>query len=187
VSTLRVTRASFVALLAAGVGAPRASADIRDDLRILAFALTVEEVQAALYREALREVPRLDREARRVLGELRDHEVEHVDALRAAIRDAGARPAERRRVDFGDALGSRDAFFKVANTLEDAGVSGYNGAAPAFENTDFVAALASIAQVEARHAAVIRVLRGRPPAPLPLDRASNQGAVRSVYGPYTVE
>ena len=186
-SRLRVTRASFLALVAGAAAAPRASADIRDDLRILGFALTVEEVQAALYREALRDVPRLDRETRRVLGDLRDHEVEHVDALRAAIRDAGARPADRPRVEFGSALRSRDEFLKLANTLEDAGVSGYNGAAPAFENTDFVAALASIAQVEARHAAVIRLLRGRPPAPLPLDKASNQGAVRSAYGPYTVE
>jgi rubrerythrin len=187
VSVVRVTRASFLALVAGALAAPRASADIRDDLRILGFALTVEEVQAALYRDALREVPRLDAETRRVLRDLRDHEVQHVDALRAAIRDAGARPADRPKIDFGDALETRDGFLKLANTLEDAGVSGYNGAAPAFENTDFVAAFASIAQVEARHAAVIRLLRGRPPAPLPLDKASNEGAVRAAYGPYTVE
>ena len=58
---------------------------------------------------------------------------------------------------------------------------------PAFENEDFVAAFASIAQIEARHSAVVRLLRDRPPAPLPLDKASNQTVVRQALGPYTVE
>ena len=35
--------------------------------------------------------------------------------------------------------------------------------------------------------AVIRALREKPPAPLPLDKASNETAVRQAYGPYTIE
>ena len=185
---MKVTRASFLALVAAGLAAPRrAHGDIRDDLALLGFVLTVEYVQAALYREALKRVPDLDAETRAVVTALRDHEVEHVDALRATITDAGGRPNDRPRVEFGSELDSRSGFLKLANTLEDTGVSGYNGAAPAFENEDFVAAFASIAQIEARHAAMIRRLRDRPPAPLPLDKASNQDAVRQAYGPFTVE
>jgi rubrerythrin len=185
---VKVTRASFVALVGAGLIAPqRAFGDIRDDLRILSFALTVEYVQASLYREALKRTPGLSEAERRALTGLRDNEVEHVDALRATINDAGGDAGDRRRVEFGVELDGRDAFLKLANTLEDTGVSGYNGAAPAFENEDFVAAFASIAQVEARHAAVVRMLRDKPPAPLPLDKASNQQVVRQAYGPYTVE
>ena len=187
-STLRITRASFLALVAGGLAAPRrAFGDIRDDLEILRFALLVEYVQSALYRDALKGVPGLDGEQRALIEMLRDHEIEHVDALRQTIADAGGRPNDRPRVDFGDELASRSRFLKLANTLEDTGVSAYNGAAPAFENEDFVAAFASIAQVEARHAAVIRLMRDRPPAPLGLDKASNQTVVRQALGPYTVE
>jgi hypothetical protein len=184
---MRVTRASFLALVAGGLVAPRvAFGDIRDDLRVLNYVLTVEYVQAALYREALRETPGLEPADREVVGILRDHEVEHVDALRATIADAGGRPNDRPRVTFGGALGTRASFLKLANTLEDTGVSAYNGAAPQLGNEDFVAAFASVAQVEARHSALVRLLRDRPPAPLPLDKASNQQAVQQAYGPYTV-
>ena len=186
-SELRVTRASFLALVAAGVAAPRAFGDVRDDLAILQFALTIEYVESGLYREALKEVPDLSAETKRVVSHLRDQEVEHVDALRGTISDAGGKPNDRPRLDFGTSLASESAFLKLANTLEDTGVSAYNGAAPAFESEDFVAAFASLAQIEARHAALIRVVRDKPPAPLPIDKASNQQAVRSSFGPYTVE
>jgi rubrerythrin len=184
---VRLTRASFLALVAGGLAAPRAFGDIRDDIAVLQFALTLEYVQSALYRDALKDVPDLAPDTRRLVSELRDTEIEHVDALRATISEAGGRPNDRPRVDFGDALASEASFLKLANTLEDTGVSAYNGAAPQFENSDFVAAFASLAQVEARHAALVRFARDKPPAPLPLDKASNQQAVRAAYGPFTVE
>ena len=186
-SGLRITRASFLGLVAAGLAAPRAFGDVRDDLAILQFALTIEYVESGLYREALKEVPDLSQDVKRVVEHLRDQEVEHVDALRGTISDAGGKPNDRPRLDFGSALASEAAFLKLANTLEDTGVSGYNGAAPQFESEDFVAAFASLAQVESRHAALIRLVRDKPPAPLPIDKASNQQAVRSAFGPYTVE
>lgn len=183
----RITRASLFALAAAGIAAPRAFGDIRDDIRVLQFLLSLEYIQSALYRDALKEVPGLSADTRRLVTALRDQEIEHVDALRATIAEAGGRPSERPSVDFGEELRSEASFLKLANTLEDTGVSGYNGAAPRFENTDFVAAFASIAQVEARHAALIRLARDRPPAPLPLDKASNEDAVRSALAPYRAD
>lgn len=188
---MKVTRASFLAWSAAAGGAllvpGSARGDIRDDLKRLSYLLTVEYVQAALYRDALKRVPGIDAPTRQLLETVRDHEIEHVDALRATIADAGGEPNDRPRVEFGVELETLDGFLKLANTLEDTGVSGYNGAAPALENEDFVAVFASIVQVEARHAAAIRMLREKPPAPLPFDKASNETAVRQAYGPYTVE
>ena len=184
---LRITRASFLGLVAAGLAAPRAFGDIRDDISVLQFALTLEYVESALYRDALKALPGLPSDVRRLVAELRDNEIEHVDALRATISEAGGRPNDRPRVDFGNALRTQTSFLKLANTLEDTGVSAYNGAAPQFENTDFVAAFASLAQVESRHAALVRLVREKPPAPLPLDKASNQQVVRAAIGPYTVE
>jgi hypothetical protein len=46
--------------------------------------------------------------------------------------------------------------------------------------------LASIVQTEARHAALVRLLRGRPPAPLALDKSSAEYAVRALYGRHLV-
>jgi len=184
---LRVTRASFLALVAAGVAAPRAYGDKRDDLAILQFALTIEYVESGLYRDALKQVPDLSDDTRRVVEHLRDQEIEHVDALRGTIADAGGKPNDRPRLDFGRELRSESVFLKLANTLEDTGVSGYNGAAPALESEEFVAAFATLAQVEARHASLVRMVREKPPAPLPIDKASTREAVRQAFGPYTVE
>ena len=184
---LRITRASFLALVGAGLAAPRAFGDVRDDLAVLQFALTIEYVESGLYRDALKEVPDLSADTKRVVEHLRDQEVEHVDALRGTISDAGGKPNDRPRLDFGTSMASEAAFLKLANTLEDTGVSAYNGAAPQFESEDFVAAFASLAQIEARHAALVRLVRETPPAPLPIDKASNQQAVRSAFGAYTVE
>jgi hypothetical protein len=118
---------------------------------------------------------------------LRDNEVQHVDALRATVAEAGSKPRDRPRIDFGEELRSEAAFLKLANTIEDTAVSAMNGAAPQFDSEDYVAAFASIAQVEARHSALIRLHRDKPPAPLPLDKASIQGAVQQRIGPYTVD
>ena len=61
--------------------------------------------------------------------EMRDNEAEHVDALAATVKKLGGKPVAKPTFDFGGAFGSRAAFLKTANTLEDAGVSAYNGAA----------------------------------------------------------
>ena len=41
-------------------------------------------------------------------------------------------------------------------------MSAYNGAAPMIESTDVLAAAGSIVQIEARHAAAIRLMNGQP-------------------------
>jgi rubrerythrin len=176
---LRITRASFLALVAGGLAAPRAFGDIRDDISVLQFALTLEYVESALYRDALKELPGLPSDVRRLVAELRDNEIEHVDALRATISEAGGRPPDRPSYDFGSNLKTEARFLKLANTIEDTTASAYNGAAPRLESREFIAVFASIAQSDARHAALIRLARGKPPAPLALDKASNVDAVRA--------
>jgi rubrerythrin len=163
---------------AAGPLAARAVADIRDDVGLLEYMLSLEYVQSGLYRDAIKQID-LSTDVARLAGELRDEEVEHVDALRATIEEAGGSPPERLPLDFGSALASEAAFLKLANTLEDTTVSAYNGAAPRVESREFLAIFASIAQVEARHAALVRLVRDKPPAPLAFDKASNRQDVRT--------
>ena len=133
-----LTRAQLLARgLTAGVAASglfvaRAMADVRDDLDLLNFLLGVEYVQAALYRDALQDVA-LSEDIERLARELRDHEIAHVDGLRATIADAVGRPDERPRIAFGDQLRTEARFLKLANTLEDTAVSAYNGALPQLE------------------------------------------------------
>ena len=89
--------------------------------------------------------------------EIRDNEDEHVDALAATVKKLGGTPVKKPTFDFGGAFGGRAVFLKTANTLEDAGVSAYNGGGPLIASKDVLAAAGSIVQVEARHAALIRL------------------------------
>jgi hypothetical protein len=184
-----MTRAQLLARgLTAGVAASgllvaRATADIRDDLDLMNYLLSVEYVQAALYRDALQDTP-LTEDVERLARELRDHEIAHVDGLRATIEDAGGRPDERPPIAFGDELRTEARFLKLANTLEDTAVSAYNGAIPQLESKELVAAAASIVQVEARHSALVREARDKPPAPLAFDKDSSRQDVRTSIRPY---
>jgi rubrerythrin len=132
------------------------------DAEILNFALTLEYLETAYYTQALKQVGGLSDEVKRLATEIRDNEADHVDALMQTIEELGGTPVKAPGVDFGDAFASEKSFLELAQTLEDTGVSAYNGAAPAIESTDVLAAAGSIVQVEARHAAAIRSLNGNP-------------------------
>ena len=99
------------------------------DVEVLNFALTLEYLEAAFYTQALKDTKGLKGEAKEIATTLRDNETEHVDALTAAIKDAGGTPVQAPGVDFGQAFASQSSFLKLAQTFEDLGVSAYNGAA----------------------------------------------------------
>jgi rubrerythrin len=132
------------------------------DVEILNFALTLEYLETAYYTQALKQVGGLPGNVKSLATEIRDNEAEHVDALTQTIEDLGGTPVKAPGVDFGNAFASQQSFLALAQTLEDTGVSAYNGAAPAIESTEVLAAAGSIVQVEARHAAAIRSLNGAP-------------------------
>jgi hypothetical protein len=75
-------------------------------------------------------------------------------------------------------------FLKLAMTLEDTGVSAYNGAAPQIRSSEVLAAAGSIMQVEARHAALIRLRRGETPAPSAFDPAVDRQNVLDAVTPF---
>ena len=147
------------------------------DIDILNFALTLEHLEATFYARALEEVPGLGGKALALTRQLRDDEAAHVKQLTTTIRRLGGRPAAKPRVDFGDAFASVPSYLKLATTFEDTGVSAYNGAAPKIRSIEILEAAGSIVQVEARHAALIRLRRGEMPAPRPFDVASGRDAV----------
>ena len=154
------------------------------DVEVLNFALTLEYLEAAFYTQALTDTQGLGGDAKKLATTLKDNEVEHVDALTAAIKDAGGMPVEAPGVDFGDAFASEKSFLKLAMTFEDLGVSAYNGAATEIKSPEVLASAGSIVQVEARHAAAIRFLRGEDITPGAFDEALPKDKVLEAAKPF---
>ncbi len=171
--------------MAAGPLVRRAFAQGSDgDVEILNFALTLEYLEAAFYEQALAEVPDLSGEVKDLATEIQQHEADHVDALTATIEDLGGKPVAAPGVDFGKAFANEAAFLELAQTFEDTGVSAYNGAGPAIKSKDILAAAGSIVQIEARHAAAIRLQRGESPAPEAFDMELSTDEVLKAVQPF---
>jgi rubrerythrin len=146
--------------------------------------LTLEYLESTFYAESVKQVSGLSSDERELAERLRDDERAHVDALTATIKDLGGKPAARPTFDFGGAFASRAAFLRTATTLEDTGVSAYNGAATSISSVDVLAAAGGIVQVEARHAALIRLARDKPPAPQAFDKASDMEEALAAVQPF---
>jgi hypothetical protein len=151
------------------------------DVEILNFALTLEYLEAAFYQRALDQVD-LGGEAREFAQTILDDENQHVAALAKTIGDLGGEAVEAPMVKFP--FSDEAAFLDLAQTIEDTGVSAYDGAAPAIKSKELLATAGSIVQVEARHAARIRLARGEPPAPNAFDPALTQGQVLKAIEPF---
>ena len=152
------------------------------DLEILNFALTLEYLEAAFYKEAAK-IDDLSEDAVKAVETFGDAEQAHVDTIAGIIKQRGGKPVKAPAVDFGD-LTTEDAFLKLAVTFEDTGVSAYNGAGPALEDKELLAAAGSIVQVEARHAAAVRLLAKKDPAPDAFDPILTEKQVLKAVQPF---
>jgi len=166
---------------AVGSFVTRAFAQGGGDLDILNFALTLEYLEAAFYKEALSKAG-LSGEAKKLASEIGDHENQHVDALTGAIEKAGGKPVSAPMVKFP--LTDQASFLKLAKAFEDTGVSAYDGAAPMLKSADLLGVAGSIAQVEARHAAAIRSLRGDNPTRGAFEPTLKKNEVLKAVQPY---
>jgi rubrerythrin len=154
------------------------------DVDVLNFALTLEYLEATFYSRAISKGRHMSGETVRLAREIRDNEMAHVGALRETIKQLGATPVKAPTVGFGAVFTSDRAFLKLAQTLEDTGVSAYNGAAPQIRSRDVLAAAGSIVQVEARHAALIRLMRAEDPAPDAFDPSLDKQQVLMAVEPF---
>jgi rubrerythrin len=188
-----ITRSSFIVrgAVAAGsvYGAGMVSPFVRQalaqgggDVDVLNFALTLEYLEAAFYKEAGK-IDGLSEDAMKAVETFGDEEQQHVDALSNTIKQLGGKPTTAPMVDFGD-LSSEKAFLKLAVSFEDLGVAAYNGAAPTIKSKEVLAAAGSIVQVEARHAAAVRLLAEKDPAPQAFDKTADTGEVMKAVKPY---
>jgi hypothetical protein len=151
------------------------------DVEILNFALTLEYLESTFYREAKTRA-KASGELMSLIGLLADDETQHVAALTASIKQLGGKPVAEPKFDFPytDTAG----FLKLAQTFEDTGVSAYNGAGPLIKSKEVLGAAGSIVQVEARHAAAIRLQNSEEPAPEAFDPSLDEAQVLKAVEPF---
>ena len=186
--TAKVVAGGALAITAAPAlgGLRLASAqDFEDDVAVLNYALTLEHLEAAFYRDGLDALGEDDFEAG-VYAELeaiRDHEAAHVETLTETINDLGGEPVEAGEYDFGYG-DDPDAFLETAMALENTGVAAYAGAAPSIEDSELLAAALSIHSVEARHAAYVNRLNESSAFPAAFDEALSRDEVLEIAAPF---
>lgn len=151
------------------------------DVGILNFALTLEYLEASFYEEAKRRAG-ASGDLKSLIGLLASDEQQHVEALTASIRKLGGKPVAKPRFDFP--YRGTAGFLQLAQTFEDTGVSAYNGAGPMIESKEVLGAAGSIVQVEARHAAAIRLQNEAEPSPEAFDPALDEAQVLKAVEPF---
>lgn len=151
------------------------------DVDIVNFALTLEYLEAAFYEEAKKRAGAKG-ELKSLIDLIATDEKQHVEALTATVKQLGGKPVAEPKFDFpySDTAG----FLKLAQVFEDTGVSAYNGAGPAIKSKEVLGAAGSIVQVEARHAAAIRLQAGEEPSPNAFDPTLDEAQVLKAVEPF---
>jgi hypothetical protein len=176
-----VTRASFILRGALAAGAVYGTAAVAPfvstalgattDLDILNFALTLEYLETNFYQVKAKTVG-LTGVAKHYASNFGMEEAAHVAALTVA------------KPTFSFPVTNQSTFLGLASTVENLGVSAYNGAGPLLQSKTLLAAAGSIVQIEARHAAAIDLLIGKSPTPSGgFDTPKNMAQVLAVAKP----
>jgi hypothetical protein len=141
--------------------ASAAKPSAKNDVKILNYALTLEYLEAAFYKQALAKAG-LRGPAAGFAKQIAPIEQAHVEGLKKAL---GAKAVKSPTFDFGDAVTSQAKFLATAHTLENAGVQAYLGQAGSIKNPAYLGVAASILCVEARHAGAVAELLNKPISP----------------------
>ncbi len=162
-------------------GAIGATGGTKGDIEVLNYALTLEYLESAFYNEAKKKL-NLTGNLKELVDTFATDEDAHVKALAQTIRDLGGKPVKAPKVEFpySDTAG----FTALAETIENVGVSAYNGAAPKISSKEVLEAAGSIVQVEARHAAAIALQNGSDPAPDAFDKTMTEAQVLKAVQPF---
>jgi rubrerythrin len=152
------------------------------DVEVLGFALALENLEVAFYKAALAPEVGLTGRVKTLATEFGAHEAEHAKVLGELIEQLGGKPPAAAKTKFS--VKDEAGFLKLAVTLEEVGVSAYNGAVPSLQTPDLIAAAGSIAQVEARHAGALRMLSGQDPAPVAFDKPLTAAEATARVKPY---
>jgi len=172
------------ALNGASAFAAPASSFGKGDVGILNYALTLEYLEYTFYATGLSRGLLKGRDLELVTP-IRSHENQHVKAVTAAVKAAGGTPVAKPKFTIpAKAFSSADNFLATAVQFEELGVTAYHGQVPLIKSLDILAAAASIAGVESRHAAILESLTNGTPFPAPVEKHRSMSQVVAIIKPY---
>ena len=155
----------------------------KGDLGIANYALTLEYLETEFYTRAA-ESGMLKGKVLETAKRFGSEEVKHVEALTALITKAGGKPATQPKAKFP--LEDEKAILELAATVENLGASAYLGQADKIADKEILAAALSIHSIEARHAAVLNEVTGKPPSPDAFAKPATAAEVLKAVQPFLV-
>jgi hypothetical protein len=171
---------------------------VTNDINILNYALRLENLENAFYTQGLATFAAKDIQnsaAVQAIGGTKiganiyayltaigKHEQDHVAKLVQTIIGLGGTPQPIDCYSFG--FKTADDFLRIAQTLENTGVMAYDGAIAGLQNPDLQTAAATIATIEARHAAYLNLLNFSIPFPTPFDTTQTMQQVLAAAGQF---
>lgn len=196
---LKTAAAAGAALSAAGIGGvaftrladaqgqPYTTYQGLGDAAILQFALQLERLEGTFYAKGV-DSGLFSGNTLAQIAAIRDHEMAHADAITSTLGQLGAAVPPPPQFTFPpDALNSPAAFLGYAATLEPVGIGAYQGAAPALQSKDLLAAAISIHNAECQHRCAINILNGVvPPNNLAVEEALPLPAVQQAVAPFGI-
>lgn len=154
------------------------------DVDIVNYALTLELLEAELYR-VLNRTGFLSGKEAMYVQEFGAAEAAHVEALIPVVRQLGGTPATAPAAGYNfPQVRNRAELLSTLATVEEVGVGAYQGQANRLQSKDLLAAAGGIMQVEARHAAVIRTLAGQDPVPAATTKSLSMEEVLRIVTPF---
>ena len=127
----------------------------KGDIGILNYALTLEYLEAAFYKDVVKS-GLFKGEELAVLKVFGSEEQQHVEALSGTVKKLGGKPAPMPKAEFP--LKDAKSVAELAGTVENLGAAAYLGQAANIKSPEVLAAALSIHSVEARHAATLNTL-----------------------------
>ncbi|MDB5034335.1 MAG: dessication-associated protein [Chlorobi bacterium] len=158
-----------------------------DVIEVLNYALKLEYLENRFYATATTSSGLIPGSDSAVFAQIAKHEAAHVALLKGAITQLGgtpiAEPTFNYTKNFPDVFTNYQTFLAVSQGFEDTGVRAYKGrAADLFANNkDVLQTALQIHSVEARHAAVVRRLRGQKGWISGNDRGGLPAAAQPIY------
>ncbi|CAF1304515.1 unnamed protein product [Adineta steineri] len=157
---------------------PTETPDLTNDLAILNYALVLEQLEANFYTQFQAQFTGQNFIAAGFTQTTYDyfniiyfHELAHVRALTAVISQLGGTPVSQCTYNFA-AVTDVKSYVSVAQALENTGAMAYDGAVNGIANPMIRKTAATIATVEARHAAYLNTLNGASPFPNTVENAT---------------
>jgi rubrerythrin len=134
----------------------------KGDLAILNYALTLEYLESDFYNQVIKSGELKTKAVVEVAKTIAEDEMEHVQALTAAVKQLGGTPAAKPKTKFGSVIqGGEKKILTTAAAVENLGASAYLGQAGRIKSKTVLAAALSIHSVEGRHAAVLNQVLGK--------------------------